>query len=343
MSNCVKCIKILIAIILLLIIPSLFYMHKTNQLLSRQIQKNSNLKQQIMSLDQFKADIKKMSQMNKYYLISDNDIYKTYYEESYTTVIEHVNELYSKNYITLEDKNSLDNSLNDFNIFTLNIKSNSQNFQYTKDKLDELSQIENIIIDKTTNNLYDNIEKSNSEDGNALNIVNTQNNIIEVIGGFFSMVFLSPIYFLGKNITLITDSIKKFLIEHIYKDKITKNTKDIINNSICNDDMVKCINNGIINNLKEEISDKEKLIATLKIINSYSDFMTKEYTASYQILDSIETDILTLKNTLSKYIDKSEIPYDMLNIIENKFLETKFVLERIPNYNDFIIKLTEKY
>lgn len=42
-------------------------------------------------------------------------------------------------------------------------------------------------------------------------------------------------------------------------------------------------------------------------------------------------------------MDKSAIPYEKINILENKLLEMRFMLEKLPEYHAFIMNLTQKY
>ena len=53
--------------------------------------------------------------------------------------------------------------------------------------------------------------------------------------------------------------------------------------------------------------------------------------------------IYLLKKQLNILMDESDIPYKKINILENKLLKIKFMLEKLPEYHDFIMNLTQKY
>lgn len=174
-----------------------------------------------------------------------------------------------------------------------------------------------------------------------INLVNNQNKILEVLGGLLIMVFLCPLYFISKNHTFFTGIIKTFISDHFSKK--TKSSSPPKMQDSCDEKMLQCINESIIRNLQEKINDRNLLVSTLKIIYFHSEYMEREWEEGQNILDSVEKDLSDLRKDLDSLLNKSEIPYERFNIIENKLLEVKFLLEKLPGYHDFIMKLTEPY
>ena len=159
------------------------------------------------------------------------------------------------------------------------------------------------------------------------------------------MILLSPLYFLRKNSTIITDLIKGFISSHLKKDKNSSIKGDNKNTDIsnCDNKILECINSGHLNNLETLLTERELMISNFKIIYSHNNYMKKEWLKSKESLTSIEQDLLDLKKQLSYLMNKSDIPYEQINILENKLLKTRFLLEKLHEYHDFIMKLTEKY
>ena len=211
-----------------------------------------------------------------------------------------------------------------------------------KNQIRNLTDIEINIIDDTSSSIYSNINEVKNNSGYAINLVSNQNNILELVGGFFTMIFLCPLFFISKNYGMFTGIIKNFISEHFSKNTNTSSSSNKSENQ-CDDRMLQCINESIIKNFQEKINDKNMLVSTLRIIYSHSEYMEKEWKKGKNILDSVENDLLELRRDLDSLLNKSEIPYERFNVIENKLLEVKFLLEKLPGYHDFIMKLTEPY
>lgn len=335
-------IKVIFYLYIILIMPFMIYMYSTNHSISSKMQNNDMLRAKISSLDQFKESIIDMAIMSKYYLITGDQYYKTEFEKNYNTASDNINDLYNSEYITISEKSNFLNNLNSYKEIAEDNSYivNSDNIDPSlKKQIRNLTEIETGIIDNTSNALYSSIKLSDDNSGSTMTLVSSQNNILELLGGFFTMIFLLPLYFVNKNSNLFTGIIKNFISDHFKR----KSKSPSVKNEPCNDAMLQCINDSIIQNLQEKINDRNMLVSTLRIIYSHSEFMEREWTEGKNILDSVEDDLSELRNDLNSLLNKSEIPYEKFNTIENKLLEVKFLLEKLPGYHDFIMKLTEPY
>lgn len=345
-----KKFKILIVVLSLSLSFSLIYLYITNKYVVNQINANMNLREKALQIDEFKSNITDMSSMADYYMITKNESYKEAYDRNFNSVVNNVNELYDSNYITKEDKISLEDRLNKYNylinecIFTKKdeacILTDNNKSIFLK-----LNDIKYSLIEDSSDVLAKNIEISNSNSGTVLNLVDNQNSLIQIVGGVITMIFLSPLYFLKKNSTLITDLIKGFISSHLRKDKSTSptNKEDKNNTTKCDEKLIECINSGYLSNLETLLTERELMISNLKIIYSHNKYMKEEWIESKESLNSIEQDLLDLKNQLNYLMNKSDIPYERINVLENKLLKIRFKLEKLPEYHEFIMKLTEKY
>ena len=340
-----KLIKIILIIYLILSIPFLFYLYYTNHSIFSTIQNNDNIQTKIDALDNFKINIMNMSMMSKYYLITGDEYYKGEFEINYKNTNDNVNNLYESEYISESERDEFLDELNNYK----GIVQNNTSSEYTqnidsnmKNQIRNLTDIEINIIDDTSSSIYSNINEVKNNSGYAINLVSNQNNILELVGGFFTMIFLCPLFFISKNYGMFTGIIKNFISEHFSKNTNTSSSSNKSENQ-CDDRMLQCINESIIKNFQEKINDKNMLVSTLRIIYSHSEYMEKEWKKGKNILDSVENDLLELRRDLDSLLNKSEIPYERFNVIENKLLEVKFLLEKLPGYHDFIMKLTEPY
>lgn len=345
-----KKLKILVCILSAALIFSLLYIYKTNLSVAEEIKTNDNLRNKITQIDEFKTDIANMSVMSKYYIITGSNKYKISFEKNYYSALSNLDELQEADYITDEDKILLEENLSKYNNLTCGNSHNAENSTNTvNDKTDsillKLTDIETSLIEDTSDTLPKSIEKSNSNSDTAKSLVDSQNSLLQIIGGFITMVLISPIYFLKKNPTLITDAFKSFISNHIKKNQA--GSKPSVNKteseySKCDDEMLQCVNAGLIKNLETMVSERELMISTLKMIYSHNQYMKNEWTKAKNSLDSIEQDLLDLKKELNILMNKSDIPYEKINLLENKLLEIRFLLEKLPQYHQFIMDLIDK-
>ena len=338
-------IKIILSIYLILSIPFLFYLYYTNHSIFSTMQNNDNIQTKIEALDNFKVNIINMSTMSKYYLITGDEYYKDEFEINYKNTDSNVNNLYESEYISESEKDEFLDKLNSYKEIVQNstYSEYAQNIDSnTKNQIRNLTDIEINIIDDTSSSIYSNINEAKNNSGYAIDLVSNQNNILELVGGFFTMIFLCPLFFISKNSGMFTGIIKNFISEHFSK-SINTSSQSNKNEYQCDDRMLQCINESIIKNFQEKINDKNMIVSTLRIIYSHSEYMEKEWEKGKNILDSVENDLLELRRDLDSLLNKSEIPYERFNVIENKLLEVRFLLEKLPGYHDFIMKLTEPY
>lgn len=345
-----KKLKILICLLSLSLSFSLLYVYITNKYILNQINTNITLREKVLQIDEFKSNITDMSSMADYYILTNKESYKIAYDRNFNSALTNINELYDSGYIQKEDKISLENELNKYNdltneCFETEKDSSAPLSENSKNVFLKLNDIETTLLKNTSDALSKNIAISNSNSGAAINLVDNQNSIIQIIGGFITMILLSPLYFLRKNSTIITDLIKGFISSHLKKDKNSSIKGDNKNTDIsnCDNKILECINSGHLNNLETLLTERELMISNFKIIYSHNNYMKKEWLKSKESLTSIEQDLLDLKKQLSYLMNKSDIPYEQINILENKLLKTRFLLEKLPEYHDFIMKLTEKY
>ncbi|NME82576.1 hypothetical protein [Clostridium sp. SM-530-WT-3G] len=346
-----KKLKIIICLLSLSLSFSLLYLYITNKHVVNQINTNVSLREKVLQIDEFKSNITNMSSMTNYYIITQKESYRAEYNKNFTSALANINELYDSNYITKEDKVSLEDGLNKYNDLTnkfifINRGTPLPITEDNKNTFLRLNDIKSNLMQDTSDVLARNIEISNSNSGTVINLVDNQNSLIQIIGGFITMILLSPLYFLKKNSTIITDLIKRFVSNHLKKDKVSstiseeKKNNDIIK---CDDKLIECINSGYLNNLETLLTERELMISNLKIIYSHNKYMKEEWMKSKESLDSIEHDLIDLKKQLNHLMNKSDIPYEEINVLENKLLKIRFLLEKLPEYHEFIMKLTEKY
>ena len=336
--------KVICCICLVISIPFMIYIYSTNSSICSTVQNNDDLRTKIESLDNFKTNTINMAIMSKYYLITGEEYYKTQFEDNYNLSYDQITKLYESGYINESEKENLKSDLDSYlkivqsQSFDLNPENINPDL---KNQLRELTSIESGIITDTSNVLYSSLKTTKNNNEYAIDLVTNQKNILEVIGGFLSMFFLYPLYFISKNHTVFISVIKTFISEHFSKKSKTP-PKEISDNP-CDEKMIQCINESIIKNFEEKINDKNLLVSTLRIVYSHSEYMEKEWEKGKNILDSVEKDLSSLRSDLDALLNESEIPYERFNIIENKLLEIRFLLEKLPGYHDFIMKLTEPY
>ena len=295
-------IKVIICILSAALIFSLLYMYKSNQSLADQIKTNDDLREKITQIEKLKTNIIDMTITANYLLLTDNDSYRISYDRSYNTALSNLDELYNSEYISKDDKKSLEDGLNEFNesLYENLTAENDEKKNLSADRqhiILNLSDIETMLIEGTSDTLYNSIEKSKSSSGTAMNIVDNQNNLLQIIGGFISMILLSPLYFFKKNPAIITDAIKSFisnLIKKTHSQSESKDSKTQKPTSKCDEEMIQCVNTGLVKNLETMLSERELMISTLKIVYSHNEYMKKEWLISKKSLDSIEHDLLDL-------------------------------------------------
>lgn len=213
-------IKVIFYLYIILIMPFMIYMYSTNHSISSKMQNNDMLRAKISSLDQFKESIIDMAIMSKYYLITGDQYYKTEFEKNYNTASDNINDLYNSEYITISEKSNFQSNLNSYKEIAEDNSYivNSDNIDPSlKKQIRNLTEIETGIIDNTSNALYSSIKLSDDNSGSTMTLVSSQNNILELLGGFFTMIFLLPLYFVNKNSNLFTGIIKNFISDHFKK------------------------------------------------------------------------------------------------------------------------------
>ena len=194
-------IKVIFYLYIILIMPFMIYMYSTNHSISSKMQNNDMLRAKISSLDQFKESIIDMAIMSKYYLITGDQYYKTEFEKNYNTASDNINNLYNSEYITISEKSNFLSNLNSYKEIAEDNSYivNSDNIDPSlKKQIRNLTEIETGIIDNTSNALYSSIKLSDDNSGSTMTLVSSQNNILELLGGFFTMIFLLPLYFVNK-------------------------------------------------------------------------------------------------------------------------------------------------
>lgn len=338
-------IKILVFVLFTYILFSLLYIYKTNISIVNDINTNNDLRKKITVIQEFKTDIANMSLMSRYYIITGDNKYRIKFEKNLYSALSRLDNLEQAEYITVEDRSLIEKNLNEYNYLTCkDLQKDTTSTDHVSnniaDNLYKLTDIESSLMEDTTDTFLSSIEKTSSNAKATKNIVDTQNNLIQIVGGFFSTILLAPFYFLKKNPTFLTDAIKTFISSHKKKDS-TELDKSQSKNITCDDVLLKCINDGVLKNLEEFIAERDKMISTLRIVYSHNKYMKEEWGDAKASLDSIEQDLLNLKKELNILMTKSDIPYEKINLLENKFLEIRFLLEKLPQYHDFIMNILE--
>lgn len=339
-------IKILVFVLFTYLLFSLLYIYKTNISIVSQINTNEDLRKKITVIQEFKTDIANMSLMSRYYIITGDDKYRIKFERNLYSALSSLDNLEEAEYITAKDRSLVEKNLNEYNYLTCKDlqqdNKTGESAKNTNDTLQKLTDIEFSLVEDTADTLVKSIEITSSNSQAAKNIVDTQNNLLQAVGGFFSMILIAPLYFLKKNPKFLPDTIKNLFSICFKKDSNESDKKlQQSSNVNCDDLMVKCINEGIHKNLEELISERDKMVSTLKIIYSHNKYMKEEWADAKASLDSIEQDLLNLKKELNILMTKSDIPYEKINLLENKFLEIRFLLEKLPQYHDFIMNILE--
>lgn len=305
------------AIIVLLLGISV-YAYMTNQKISNYIEDNASLRKKILVLTDLRTDVVKASQTERLYILTQKDSYKKEFDESITNLYKEVDNLYKESYINSSEKKKLVYTLDEFK----NVSANYSN-HYTSNNYTTIdANVEKLIIDynKSQLNILNEItlditsddETFTEKDSSISSNSNFQTKAIQGVSSAITVIVSGFLYY--------------------FKKKLNKDNVDKVNNE---PDL------STISDMKDKIIKSEVLLSNANLLYKESVKLKNQCEKTEIILSEIDS---YMKKLRGKIDDISDYPTSaqkiILDDIDKQLIELKILFKSLPNYNDFIIDIS---
>lgn len=290
----------------------------TNQKISNYIEDNASLRKKILVLTDLRTDVVKASQTERLYILTQKDSYKKEFDESITNLYKEVDNLYKESYINSSEKKKLVYTLDEFK----NVSANYSN-HYTSNNYTTIdANVEKLIIDynKSQLNILNEItlditsddETFTEKDSSISSNSNFQTKAIQGVSSAITVIVSGFLYY--------------------FKKKLNKDNVDKVNNE---PDL------STISDMKDKIIKSEVLLSNANLLYKESVKLKNQCEKTEIILSEIDS---YMKKLRGKIDDISDYPTSaqkiILDDIDKQLIELKILFKSLPNYNDFIIDIS---
>lgn len=308
-----KFIIIVLAIIITFLLGLNTYIISSNNILSDNVDNLQSTKDDITLLESCSGDIVNLAHMQKSFLLTGDDKFKTQYSDSLSKAYKDIDTLINQETITNTDKEELVNYLNDYSDLNNSLFNTTPSLpmkQENEDLVSKSDEIQNNLLRKVSSLIAAKTDSSSKNSSVVSDSISNQNSIVKVISSFFTLGISGPIYYF----------IRKY-----------KNGEISFNNII-----------DSINKEEKVIDNYSNILTYINLTNSVNIQLEKEWQEASNLIVTLQKSI----NDLSEELSAMTL-YDKLNF-ENKFknieiqlLEINLLVKQLPNYHKFIVDLSQ--
>lgn len=308
-----KFIIIVLAIIITFLLGLNIYIISSNNTISNNVDTLQTVKNEITLLESYSGNIVNLAHMQKSFLLTGDDKFKTQYSDSLSKAYEDIDTMLNQETITNSDKVELVNYLDDYNDLNNDIFNNNPSLPLSQENEDiviKSDEIQNNMLRKISSLIAAKTDSSSENSSTISDSISSQNSIVKIISSFFTLGISGPIYYFVKK----------------YKNgEISFNT--IIDS---------------INKEEEVIDNYSNILTYINLTNTLNLQLEKEWNEVSDLIINLQKSISEIKEQLSSITFQDKLIFeDKFKNIEIQLLEIKLLVKQLPDYHKFIVDLSQ--
>lgn len=308
-----KFIIIVLAIIITFLLGLNIYIISSNNTISNNVDTLQTVKNEITLLESYSGNIVNLAHMQKSFLLTGDDKFKTQYSDSLSKAYEDIDTMLNQETITNSDKVELVNYLDDYNDLNNDIFNTNPSLPLSQENEDiviKSDEIQNNMLRKISSLIAAKTDSSSENSSTISDSISSQNSIVKIISSFFTLGISGPIYYFVKK----------------YKNgEISFNT--IIDS---------------INKEEEVIVNYSNILTYINVTNTLNLQLEKEWNEVSDLIINLQKSISEIKEQLSSITFQDKLIFeDKFKNIEIQLLEIKLLVKQLPDYHKFIVNLSQ--
>lgn len=308
-----KFIIIVLAIIITFLLGLNIYIISSNNTISNNVDTLQTVKNEITLLESYSGNIVNLAHMQKSFLLTGDDKFKTQYSDSLSKAYEDIDTMLNQETITNSDKVELVNYLDDYNDLNNDIFNTNPSLPLSQENEDiviKSDEIQNNMLRKISSLIAAKTDSSSENSSTISDSISSQNSIVKIISSFFTLGISGPIYYFVKK----------------YKNgEISFNT--IIDS---------------INKEEEVIDNYSNILTYINLTNTLNLQLEKEWNEVSDLIINLQKSISEIKEQLSSITFQDKLIFeDKFKNIEIQLLEIKLLVKQLPDYHKFIVNLSQ--
>lgn len=308
-----KFIIIVLAIIITFLLGLNIYIISSNNTISNNVDTLQTVKNEITLLESYSGNIVNLAHMQKSFLLTGDDKFKTQYSDSLSKAYEDIDTMLNQETITNSDKVELVNYLDDYNDLNNDIFNTNPSLPLSQENEDiviKSDEIQNNMLRKISSLIAAKTDSSSENSSTISDSISSQNSIVKIISSFFTLGISGPIYYFVKK----------------YKNgEISFNT--IIDS---------------INKEEEVIDNYSNILTYINVTNTLNLQLEKEWNEVSDLIINLQKSISEIKEQLSSITFQDKLIFeDKFKNIEIQLLEIKLLVKQLPDYHKFIVDLSQ--
>lgn len=308
-----KFIIIVLAIIITFLLGLNIYIISSNNTISNNVDTLQTVKNEITLLESYSGNIVNLAHMQKSFLLTGDDKFKTQYSDSLSKAYEDIDTMLNQETITNSDKVELVNYLDDYNDLNNDIFNTNPSLPLSQENEDiviKSDEIQNNMLRKISSLIAAKTDSSSENSSTISDSISSQNSIVKIISSFFTLGISGPIYYFVKK----------------YKNgEISFNT--IIDS---------------INKEEEVIVNYSNILTYINLTNTLNLQLEKEWNEVSDLIINLQKSISEIKEQLSSITFQDKLIFeDKFKNIEIQLLEIKLLVKQLPDYHKFIVDLSQ--
>lgn len=308
-----KFIIIVLAIIITFLLGLNIYIISSNNTISNNVDTLQTVKNEITLLESYSGNIVNLAHMQKSFLLTGDDKFKTQYSDSLSKAYEDIDTMLNQETITNSDKVELVNYLDDYNDLNNDIFNTNPSLPLSQENEDiviKSDEIQNNMLRKISSLIAAKTDSSSENSSTISDSISSQNSIVKIISSFFTLGISGPIYYFVKK----------------YKNgEISFNT--IIDS---------------INKEEEVIDNYSNILTYINVTNTLNLQLEKEWNEVSDLIINLQKSISEIKEQLSSITFQDKLIFeDKFKNIEIQLLEIKLLVKQLPDYHKFIVNLSQ--
>lgn len=308
-----KFIIIVLAIIITFLLGLNIYIISSNNTISNNVDTLQTVKNEITLLESYSGNIVNLAHMQKSFLLTGDDKFKTQYSDSLSKAYEDIDTMLNQETITNSDKVELVNYLDDYNDLNNDIFNTNPSLPLSQENEDiviKSDEIQNNMLRKISSLIAAKTDSSSENSSTISDSISSQNSIVKIISSFFTLGISGPIYYFVKK----------------YKNgEISFNT--IIDS---------------INKEEEVIDNYSNILTYINLTNTLNLQLEKEWNEVSDLIINLQKSISEIKEQLSSITFQDKLIFeDKFKNIEIQLLEIKLLVKQLPDYHKFIVDLSQ--
>ncbi|CDM70272.1 hypothetical protein CM240_3155 [Clostridium bornimense] len=299
MKNIRKLIIFLIGIFIIFLLAINAYAIFTHNSLSSKVESLSETKTKISSLDSFKTIIVNLGNSQKFYLLTNEDIYKVKYNEYLTSAYDNLDDLVKSNTISENDKTNIMSMLKEYDNINTSLSKCPITYPLTDDiqiNVTKSNELEINILHSISSAIASNTDSTAKNHASLSASINSEKSVIQLLTSVFTVSIGGPLCYVFKK----------------YKNGELK-LSDILD---------------VLNTEEEKVVNYSNILTFASILNNHNKEMKKQWLDVQNLVETLQNSIVQLKNK----VNEAKIPLfsdtnSEIMDIEMQLLEIKLLVK----------------